>query len=372
MTYRDVEKKRYKKLKLNLTLFSPAAQADGNYRGIPRSFCLADGHSAENLYEGIREDAIRYFQDRRITWHDGLDNRRLPSNHLCCSQSCCINFLYPITTNEQLVSAVFGKIYPDMAVPLRFDKDPPLPNRAFPYIAFEWIGADDYLGETRRKGRERTRGANFTSTDFAFRFKRKDGRIQIVLGEWKYTEDYRPFDKGIEVRKQNYFQAFHRSGGVFRRRDDSFYSALFFEPFYQLMRLQLLAQELEYHKEMEADIVTVLHICPQANTEFRDRVTSPELAKMFPGKGVLDIWKELVPQDKFTSISMEDLLDTITHQPQGVDREWQTISRYATTQVFDLGLNFVVSAQFHASESAPHLLSHLQEQASDMVVHGEI
>ena len=88
------------------------------------------------------------------------------------------------------------------------------------------------------------------------------------------------------------------------------------------MRLQLLAQEMEYHKEMEADIVTVLHVCPQANTEFRDRVTSPYLAKMFPGKGTLEIWKELVSQDKFMSISMEDLLDTIAHQAKGVDRDW--------------------------------------------------
>ena len=320
MTFRDTEKKRYEKLKL--VLFSPEAQAHGNYRGIARSFCLADGHSAENLYERIREDAIQYFQDRRITWHDGLDNRRLPSNHLCCSQSCCINFLYPMTTNEKLVSAVLGRIYPDLAEPLRFDKDQPLQNGLYPYMAFEWIGVDDYLGETRRKGRERTRGANFTSADFAFRFKRKDGRIQIVLGEWKYTEEYRSFDKGIEARKQNYFQAFHRNGGVIRRCDENLYNALFFEPFYQLMRLQLLAQEAEYHKEMEADIVTVLHVCPQANTEFRDRVTSPYLARIFPKEGVLEIWKELVSHDKFMSISMEDLLDTITHQAHGVDRDW--------------------------------------------------
>jgi len=320
MTFRDIEKKRYEKLKP--ILFSPAAQAHGSYRGIRRSFCLADDHSAENLYERIREDAIQYFQDRGITWHDGLDNRRLPSNHLCCSQSCCINFLYPMATNEKLVSVVLGKTYPDLAEPLRFDKDQPLQNGLYPLMAFEWIGVDDYLGETRRKGRERTRGANFTSADFAFRFKRKDGRIQIVLGEWKYTEEYRPFDKGIEVRKQNYFEAFHRNGGVFGRGDENLYNALFFDPFYQLMRLQLLAQEMEYHKEMGADIVTVLHVCPQANTEFRDRVTSPYLTRIFPNKGTLEIWKKLVSQDKFISISMEDLLDTITHQAQGVDRDW--------------------------------------------------
>ena len=73
---------------------------------------------------------------------------------------------------------------------------------------------------------------------------------------------------------------------------------------------------------MEADIVTVLYVCPQANTEFRERVTSPYLAGIFPDKGALEIWKKLVSQDKFISVSMEDLLDTITHQAQGVNRDW--------------------------------------------------
>ena len=320
ITFRDSEKERYKKLKP--ILFGSAAQADGTYRGKPRSFCLADGYSAENLHEGIRKDAIYYFRDRKITWHDGLDDRRLPSNHLCCSQSCCINFLYPMTINKELVSAVFGQIYPDLAEPLWIDKDESLPDGTFPYIAFEWIGVDDYLGETRRKGRERTRGANFTSADFVFRFRRRDGKIQIVLGEWKYTEDYRQADKGIEVRKQNYFEAFHHSGSVFKRRNENTYSALFFEPFYQLMRLQLLAQEMERRKEMDADIVTVLLVCPRENHEFRNRVTSPYLAAMFPGKGVLDIWRELVHEEKFMSTPMEDLLDIISQGAGSVQREW--------------------------------------------------
>ena len=98
---------------------------------------------------------------------------------------------------------------------------------------------------------------------------------------------------------------------MFERRGEDFYSALFFEPFYQLMRLQLLAQEMEHSREMDADIVSVLLICPEANREFRDRVTSPHLANMFPDKGTLEIWEELTLQDKFMSISVEDLLNTI-------------------------------------------------------------
>jgi len=309
MNFRDREKERYGKLKRKL--FSPEAQPDGNYRGQPRFFCLDDEHSSENLYADIKQPAIQYFKERNITWHDGLKKGHVPSNHLCCSQSCCINFLYPMTTNPMLLAGVFRHFYPELAEPLPINKDLRLPNGSFPYMAFEWIGVSDYLGETKRKGRARIRGALFTSADFIFRFKREDGKIQIVLGEWKYTEDYRRLDKGIEIRKQNYHLAFNRYGGVFEQRDEDLYNALFFDPFYQLMRLQLLAQEMEYGREMEADIVTVLHICPKANGEFRDRVTSPDLANMFPNKGVLKIWEELVPEGKFMSIPGEDLLNRI-------------------------------------------------------------
>ena len=221
-----------------------------------------------------------------------------------------------------LIKAVFHKYYPDLKDPLPITGDKPLTDGTYPFIAFEWIGTRDYLEEAKRKGMRRTRGANFTSADFTFRFQTNDNKIHLVLGEWKYTEEYRQVDKGIEVRKENYFKAFHRSGGVFKRRDGNIYRALFFDPFYQLMRLQLLAQEMEYHKEMDADIVTVLHVCPQANREFRDRVTSPYLAAMFPFKDVLDVWRELVPEERFMSLSMENLLDAIACRAGSVDSEW--------------------------------------------------
>jgi len=320
VTFRDREKERYKGLKPKL--FSPEAQRAGNYRGRSRFFCLDDEHSSENLYVGIRKPAIQYFKERNITWHDGLEKRRVPSNHLCCSQSCCVNFLYPMTTSPKLLVNVFHHFYPELAEPLLINEDLTLPNGLFPYVAFEWIGVCDYLGETKRKGTERTRGANFTSADFIFRFRRRDAKIQIVLGEWKYTEEYRRVDKGIEVRKQNYHRAFNRHGGVFKHRGEDLYNALFFDPFYQLIRLQLLAQEMEHSREMDADIVSVLLICPEANREFRDRVTSPHLANMFPNKGTLEIWKELVPPDKFMSISIEDLLDSIIRWAEADDWEW--------------------------------------------------
>ena len=327
-TFRDREKERYKELKRQL--FSNEAQDVGNYRGRSRFFCLADEYSYENLFLGIRDSAITYFLIRGIPWHDGFKRRHLPSNHLCCSQSCCINFLFPLVKRPDIIKTIFSHYYPEFAVSLPLTGDKPLTDGTYPFIAFEWIGTRDYLGEAKRKGMPRTRGANFTSADFAFRFRENDGRIHLVLGEWKYTEEYGRSYKGSgrsgEVRKNNYINFFKDQKGVFSTNSDkdTLYDSLFYEPFYQLMRLQLLAQEMESYedKEMDANIVTVLHICPQANREFRDRVTSPYLEMTFSGKGTLEIWKELVPEDKFLSISVEGLLNTILRRTKTDDWEW--------------------------------------------------
>jgi len=226
-----------------------------------------------------------------------------------------------MVSRPDIIKSVFSRFYP-VDTPLPINKDDPLLGGSYPYMTFEWIGVCDYLGETKRKGANRTRGAYFTSADFVFRFRRDDNKIQMVLGEWKYTEEYSESDKGIEVRKNNYRPAFNRTGGIFMGRGEDVYSALFFDPYYQLMRLQLLAQEMQEAREMDADLVTVLHICPEANNEFRKKVTSPKLREMYPGRNTLEVWEELVPSVKFKSITVENLLDNIVEVARPKDRGW--------------------------------------------------
>jgi hypothetical protein len=330
-SFRDREKERYGKVKKDKDLFSEEAQKEGQYSKIKREFCLADEYSHENLYRGIRDSAITYFLIRGIPWHDGLKGAHLPSNHLCCSQSCCVNFLFPLVKRPDLVKSFFGFYFPGIIEALPIDADKPLSDGTLPYIAFEWTGNPDrdYLKEGERKGRKPTRGANFTSADFIVRFREKDGHVHIVLGEWKYTEEYGRAYKGSgrdgEVRRNTYTQFFKKKDGVFStNRDlDRLYDELFYEPFYQMMRLQLLAQEMEdsKEKEMDADIVSVLHVSPEANDGLRKNVTSAYLKDRFPGKGLLEIWEELVPPDKFKSISTEDLLNRIVNTPAS-DAQW--------------------------------------------------
>jgi hypothetical protein len=330
MTFRDTEKKRYHDLKG--TLFSAEAQEPGTYRGKPRPFCLADGHSPENLYEGFREDAITYFRERGITWHDGRpdeygNGRGLPSNHLCCSQSACVNALWPMTQDPELLACVFRPFFPKLADALPIEADAPLPDGSKPYLAFEWIGTERYLGE-----RARTRGANATSADFVFRFRRYDGRVHLVLGEWKYTEYYgRKTSPPKQVQLDTYRQMFKRWKAACPRLPN--YQDFFAEPFYQLMRLTLLAQEMERARsqgagEMGAEVVSVLVVAPKANREYRERFTVASFERF--GRTVSKAWANLAPRDRFLSISTESLLTVIEQAAPEPLSDWRDhlLARY--------------------------------------------
>ena len=100
------------------------------------------------------------------------------------------------------------------------------------------------------------------------------------------------------------------------------FSDLFYEPFYQLLRQQLLAHGMELAKELETDIVTVLHVAPSGNRDFH-QVTSPGLQKL--GDSSIEIWKGLMRQpDRFVSVSTEALFGdfpstTIRNSPLGGD-----------------------------------------------------
>lgn len=313
MTFRDREKRRLEPLKGRL--FSERACRSGTYRGARREFCLHEDCSAENLEGGVREAALRYFGDRAIGWHDGKAG--CPSNHMCCSQSCCVNFWFPFVQAPEALRTVLRGLDYDVDAMLPVKSDLPLPDGCRPFVAFEWIGERNYLGELLRgqtapDGR-RTRGASFTSLDFCVRFRRTDGRIQIVAGEWKYTEHYRA---GVDLRYSR--SGTDRLDRIYRKhlsRPDSQIvgevplESLFFDPFDQLMRQQLLCTAMERCHEMEADIVSLLHVAPRANGELMKRITSQTLKAV--GSDVHAVWEALVSPGRFKGVATEDLLPLV-------------------------------------------------------------
>lgn len=62
------------------------------------------------------------------------------------------------------------------------------------------------------------------------------------------------------------------------------------EPFYQLMRQQLLAAELE--KYGVADVVRVLHVLVSANLAYQQSIVRPEMHEL--GNTVGEVWWRMV------------------------------------------------------------------------------
>jgi hypothetical protein len=311
-----IEKVRQAKLRVSSARFSDAARADGVYKGKARSFCLPLEHAEENLFPGIRESAPAYFSAQEIKWHDGKDGK--PSNHLCDSQVCCVNFLFPFADQPAALAELLRLIFPCIRKMLA------IPDPEERYVVFEWIGEKNYLCEKVARGGKRTRGANFTSADAAVKFERTDGRQQIVLIEWKYTESYGgaplKIAKSGTDRTAIYRRLFHRGDCPIEKSLLPSFESLFREPFYQFMRQQFLAHEMERAHELGADKVSVLHVAPACNSDFQ-KVTSPELQHL--GGKATSVWKRLVtPGDRFVSVSTEQLFGELAVERLPEMREW--------------------------------------------------
>lgn len=310
----ESEKVQQAEFKASSPTFSEAARADGLYKTKLRPHCLPREHSAENLFLDIRQNALDYFAAYQIKWHDAIE--RNPSNHLCDSQVCCVNFLFPFADQPGALAEILGPHFPTLHTML------PIENGQ--YVAFEWIGQENYLGEKISRNGKRSRGANCTSADAAVMFQHTNGQRQIVLIEWKYTESYSPtwlkFAKSGTDRTQIYAPLFQRDDCPINKALLPEFDDLFYEPFYQLMRQQLLAHEMERARELGADVVSVLHIAPAHNTDFH-KVTSRGLETT--GKTAMEVWRKLVrPQSRFLSLSTEQLFGPLFTTPPPTMQEW--------------------------------------------------
>lgn len=311
----ESEKPNQIKFKYESPYISTSARKDGIYKGKPRRFCIPRKNAEENLFQEIRQSALAYFEQQGIKWHDGQDSK--PSNHLCDSQVCCVNFLFPFANQSETLAELLRPVYLNIAqmLPMEIEGQ---------FVSFEWIGAENYLGERVSKSGKRTRGANFTSTDAAVMFADNTGTKQIVLIEWKYTESYSSTSYKVSKRGTDrtkiYAHLYEAEDCPLDKTLLSDFGDLFYEPFYQLMRQQFLAHEMEKAQELGAQKVSVLHIAPGHNTDFQ-KITSPELQD--DGKTATGKWKELVKQqDRFASVSSEELFGGFPVEKYPAMKEW--------------------------------------------------
>jgi hypothetical protein len=198
----------------------------------------------------------------------------------------------PMANDPRLLVAAFGEVLPI---------GEPLPIEHGRYLTFEYIGAADHLAEAK-PGIARERGRFCTSTDAAIRYRRSGGSIEVALIEWKYTESYhgQPLATSRSDRLDRYRPLFEAPDGPLRT-DVIPYADLFVEPFYQLMRHQLLAHAMERSRELGADTVRVLHVAPATNSELQLSLTRD--SHRAAGATLYAVWHTMLHRpDRFVTL----------------------------------------------------------------------
>jgi hypothetical protein len=263
---------------------------------------LAPDDVGANLFRDVQEPATRFFKDRNIAGHGG----GYWDHSVTSSQVSCVNCLFPFVDRPALLKPVLNTIFGDVDEVLPITAESPLPDGSTPFLTFEWIDKGNRLGE---RGSAQ-RGRYVTNVDVLFRYRSTVGTSRLVLTEWKYRETCQPGSirysrKGTD-RLATYKPHFGRAECRKSIGNKAAPADLMFEPFDQLMRLQLLASIMQRDNDMEADSTVVLHIAPNANSEFRSVVNSPRLAEI--GGDVYDAWAQLVRPGCFFHFATEDLV----------------------------------------------------------------
>jgi hypothetical protein len=267
-------------------------------------FCLPIDQSPYNLFAGIREDAIRYYQDNGIIWH-GASLPGLPSNHLVSSPVFSVNVFFVFRSHPEALKDFLSPYFPDISTMI------PFPDGQF--VDFEWIGGDqNFLQEDGHLGGGRMRGAGNTSVDLCFQYEATDGRKVFVLGEWKYSESYSSanlrYRSDSSDRAETYSRFFFADHSPMNLDLCSNLDYFFYDPLFQALRQQLMASEILASGTTEFDSVKVAQFYCKANKALR-KMTSPGLRQF--GDDAHAVWKGLLRDpDSFVAVPIEDLMSS--------------------------------------------------------------
>ena len=271
----------------------------------------------KNFYRPIRDEVVKYFHDNGIKWWGAAkDDGSRPSGHILSSQIACLNHLFCIRKDKEAVLALINGI---TGMPAHFKEILPIPSEseAGCYIAFEMVSSRDYLNEDGP-----TRGANCTSVD-AFIYATDDnGERWLIPIEWKYTESYQREDKSAEDYKGRGQKGKHGKGEKrLSRYSDlinsseqliplpDYHGSIYFqEPFYQLMRQTLWAEQICRSKDesvIPAQHFVHVHVCPKDNALLLDK-NYTEVSKE---SGMENAWKAMLKhRNLYILIDPKDLM----------------------------------------------------------------
>lgn len=289
--YREKERQRQQKLIANGALF------DGAPCNPIRPYFLLSG--VDNLYAPIRDEVIAYFNENRISWWDGS----CPSGHVLSSQIACLNHLFAIRHDANAVLALINNVRNEFTevLPIECDYDKG-------FIAFEVISDRQHLGE-----RLLTRGSVCTSVDALILARHVSGQRWLIPIEWKYTERYSNTDKSkgpSGATRMGRYNALITESPQLKTLSSYAGSLYYHEPFYQLMRQTLWAQQMVNHKaeeRIQADNYMHLHIIPTENEAL--------LQKTYPVSGLKmeKTWRAMLSdQSKYIVLDPKDFLAPVT------------------------------------------------------------
>ena len=297
--YRNREKKKI------LTLIDKGwfnnDTGDGEFGGHNYKFIIKN--SDNNFFPPILNDAKEYFKYNNIEWWKGNE----PTGHTLSSQISCLNHLFFIRSDKEAVMAVLSSFSNNF-----IDVLPILTDRYKPaYISFEQVTDADLLNEGKP-----SRGSICTSIDACIYALHKDGTKWIIPIEWKYTESYADIDKSTgpsgEIRCQRYNGLIYKSSQLIYDRLLDRKNLYFYEPFYQLMRQTLWAEQLVNNNKTEtnnADNYIHLNIIPYENIDLLERKYACSKNDM------PTTWRScLVDQSKYKIISPQILLSNISRK----------------------------------------------------------
>lgn len=314
--FRDAERVRNTAWKQSTSVLPAEARAAAAYIGKdglagsrPLDFCVPRQFAPYNLLSEVRDDSLSLFAELEIPWHAGIDAD--PSNHLLSSQVQCVNALGQMVDDPTRIQRAFGGVL-DIAEVLPIE-----PGR---YLTFEYIGPVDYFGES--PAGPRIRGAHCTSVDAAFLYRTAAGWTELALVEWKYTEQYRRLRKPDPVKDAirwgRYGEAWRSPNGPLHC-DLVPFEDMLDEPFYQLMRQQLLAHRLEQEHVLSAERVRVVHVLDPSNVAYQQSLTRP--SHRLVGETVDQVWTRLLRQpSRFSHLGPAVFLDPLVTSDEYVAR----------------------------------------------------
>ena len=331
---------------LDLVLFE-GDTGKGEYNG-KYEYPFVLKNSALNLWSGIREEAIRYFNGIGLGTNraEGLTAEQgealeadgvqcqyptnlqfwgstgtttiggktcsLPTGHILSSQVACINHLFPLIRNKQAATRLLHGLNTLVCEALPVDI-----HERGNFVEFEVVGGGSYLNE-EKGGKLLKRGANCTSVDAVMKGRTRDGQIILFLMEWKYVEQYKSAPskldgKAGQVRQRRYRSFFTKDNSPFTfcnsSKEEPFFQELFTEPYYQLMRQTLLGWQMVHNPERNGDAVSFEHIIviPACNDDLRMK------SKSIGGRkgNLASNWNALVKKPA-TFIDPQQLLEPVS------------------------------------------------------------